>query len=231
MINIFQSLKSKNQYTRQVALKQLGMSLSKHRENTEDIPAKINNHLDRPDIPDSVVIQVINMVLKILMQNNNQIINFLNQIFPILYKKVYKDNKSIEEIDRICETIGELVKIGGQNISQINELYVDRILANFVNDGNFKFENTKYGILKLFIAFARNAPVVVFNKVIENFDTFKKIVQLFKDNKRIIRETLKILINEFFYLLSSRDGRFLIRKLQTRLQQENFRRGLQSIRH
>jgi hypothetical protein len=95
--NIFNQLKSKNISVQDTAIKQLHYFFNKYRENSDEVISKISQFFNiNSDIPDRLMIKVINTVLKILTENNMQIINFLNLIFPLLFHIVFYSNRLVE---------------------------------------------------------------------------------------------------------------------------------------
>lgn len=69
----------------------------------------------------------------------------------------------------------------------------------------FKNENTKYALISLLKEYTKNSPVIVYNKIIENFDIFLHIIDNFKDSRPTIREAIQELVEEFLQILSNRD--------------------------
>jgi hypothetical protein len=95
--NIFNQLKSKSPQVQDSTTKNLAVFINKNRENTDEIISKISHFFNlNNDIADRVMIKVINNVLKVLTENNAQIINFLNMIFPLLFHNVLYANRNIE---------------------------------------------------------------------------------------------------------------------------------------
>ncbi len=95
--NIFQQLKTKTPLTQEAGTKQLASFINKNRENTDEIISKISHFFNlNNEIPDKLMIKVINTVLKVLTENNTQIINFLNMIFPLLFHILLYANRTIE---------------------------------------------------------------------------------------------------------------------------------------
>jgi hypothetical protein len=95
--NIFNQLKSKSPPIQDATTKQLAGFINKNREYTDEIISKISHFFNlNNDIPDRVMIKVINNVLRVLTENNAQIINFLNMIFPLLFHIVLYANRNIE---------------------------------------------------------------------------------------------------------------------------------------
>ena len=105
----------------------------------------------------------------------------------------------------ITKTIGNLIRIGGTHTSQIIEGNIDSLFEKFTSEQNFKYETTKFAVISLIKEYAKNSPVVVYNKIIENFDLFLKIVDSYKDSRQYIREATQELVEEFLKLLSNRD--------------------------
>jgi len=94
---IFAQLKSKVYSTQDLATKQLANYINKNRDNCEEIVSKISHFFNmNNEIPDKVMIKVINNILKVLTENNTQIINFLNMFFPLLFHIVSYANRTIE---------------------------------------------------------------------------------------------------------------------------------------
>ena len=95
--NIFNQLKNKNITVQETATKQLAHFINKYREQCDEIISKISQFFNvNSDISDRLMIKVINSVLKVLTENNTQIINFLNLIFPLLFHIVFYSNRNIE---------------------------------------------------------------------------------------------------------------------------------------
>lgn len=105
----------------------------------------------------------------------------------------------------ITKTIGNLIRIGGTHTSQIIEGNIDSLFEKFSNEQNMKYETTKFALISLIKEYAKNSPVIVYNKIIENFDAFLRIVDSYKDPRFFIREATQELVEEFLKLLSNRD--------------------------
>jgi hypothetical protein len=95
--NIFNQFKNKNITVQDAGIKQLHYFFNKYREESDEIISKISQFFNmNSDTPDRLMIKVINTVLKILTENNMQIINFLNLIFPLLFHIVFYSNRNVE---------------------------------------------------------------------------------------------------------------------------------------
>lgn len=133
----------------------------------------------------------------------------------------------------ITKTIGNLIRIGGTHTSQIIESNIDSLFDKFSNEQSFKFENTKFALMSLLKEYTKNSPVIVYTKIIENFDLFLKIVDNYKDPRSFIREATQELVEEFLKLLSNRDYKIreeYTSKIFSRIE-KNFDTGDSNIIH
>jgi len=206
--NIFNQLISKNLNTQETASKQLALFIHRNREFTEEIIPKISKFFSTKEneLSDRVMIRSINNVINILTANNTQILNFLNMILPLLFRIIFQANRQIHEFDLIIKTIGNLIIIGGNHTSQISECYITSLFDKFsIQEPTFKFENAKYALISLLREYTKHCPAIVYNKIIESFDSFSHIVDNFKDSRAAIREATQKLVEEFLLLLSQRD--------------------------
>jgi len=208
LTNIFNQLISKNLHTQETASKQLAFFIHRNREYSEEIISKISRFFSTKEneLSDRVMIRSINNVINILRANNTQILNFLNMILPLLFHIIFHAQRQIHEFDLIIKTIGNLIVIGGNHTSQIIESYISSLFDKFsIQEPTFKFENTKYALISLLKEYTKHCPAIVYNKIIESFDAFSRIVDNFKDPKPAIREATHKLCEEFLQLLSQRD--------------------------
>lgn len=204
--SIYNQLKSKNPHQQELAAKSLALFIHRNRNGGDDLLKKISTllHPNSAEINDSVLFKVIDNVLKVLKDNTTLIINFLNMIFPLLFHIVNFLNRSIEEFEQTTKTIGLLVQVGGNHLSQVIENNVSSLFDRFTNS-SFKYEYTRYASLSLLKEFTKNAPVIVFNKIVEKFEEFIKILENFRDSKQCIREASALVLEEFLNLLNNRD--------------------------
>ena len=94
---IFNQLKNKSNSIQENATKILANYINKNRENCEEIVLKISHFFNNNnEISDRLMIKVINSILKVLTENNTQIINFLNMFFPLLFHIVLYANRTLE---------------------------------------------------------------------------------------------------------------------------------------
>lgn len=207
--NIFQLLKSKSIPIQDQAAKQLALFISRNRNSSEDMIPKISQVFNSSnEIGDRVMIKVIQNVIQVLTNSNNQMINFLNIIFPLLFHIVFYANRNPEEFRIITKMIGNLVIVGGNHTCQIIESNIDSLFDKFNSESNFKFEYRKVALLYLLQEYMKTASVIVYNKIIENFDLFLKILDNYKDSKHSIREATQGVLEEFLILLNERDCKY-----------------------
>lgn len=206
--SIYNQLKSKNYHQQEIAAKSLALFIHKNRNGGDDLLKKIATllHPNSGEISDSVLFKVINNVLKILKDNSTLIINFLNMIFPLLFHIIFYLSRSIDEFDQTTKMIGQLIVIGGSHLSQVVENNVNSLFDRF-NNPSFKYEYTKYASLSLLKEFTKSAPVIVYNKIVDKFDDFLKIIDNYKDSKECIRVATAGALEEFILLLNNREPR------------------------
>ena len=193
------------------SIKALCAFITKNRSNTDETIKKISLFINANDdtIPVNVILRTISSVLDLLTENS-QMINFLNMVLPILVHLIYYNNRTISELDKIINTIGSLIKDRGIFIRQIIESKIEELFDKFSNDtASFKFENTKYAMIKLLTVIIYNSPTISYNKITDKstFEIFLKILDNFKDNKEEIRKAVGSLIGKFFIMISNRDKR------------------------
>ena len=203
---IFTRMKTDKSHT---SIKALCSYITKNRSNTDETIKKISLFINANDdtIPVNVILKTINSVLDLLTENS-QMINFLNMVLPILVHLIYYNNRTVNELDSITDTIGSLIKDRGIFIRQIIESKIEELFDKFSNDSaSFKFENTKYAMIKLLSVIIYNSPTISYNKITDKstFEIFLKVLDNFKDNKEEIRKSIGDLIGKFFIMLNNRD--------------------------
>ena len=160
---IFTRMKTDKSHT---SIKALCSYITKNRSNTDETIKKISLFINANDdtIPVNVILKTINSVLDLLTENS-QMINFLNMVLPILVHLIYYNNRTVNELDSITDTIGSLIKDRGIFIRQIIESKIEELFDKFSNDSaSFKFENTKYAMIKLLSVIIYNSPTISYNK-------------------------------------------------------------------
>ena len=143
---------------------------------------------------------------------NNQIINFINLMVPILVKHLYQNkNQNLSSMNKLYSFIGKLIKQGGLYIRELIENNIEILLEEF----NFNEEDNKTNEIKnkslsmsiqLFSQICKNSPLLAFNKIIgkHGFDRFLKVINCYKDNNKEIRVLTGELIMHFIKMFIGR---------------------------
>ena len=123
------------------SVKILSLYIRKNRNSIEETINKVSRFLDLyKNLNVNLVLNIINSFLVILIEKS-QIMSFLNKILPILVKRLFSNNiQNLAVIEKISNTIGNLIKIGG--------IYIRRLLATFTENlfkelNNFDSKNNK----------------------------------------------------------------------------------------
>ena len=116
----------------------LSFYIRRNRQNLDEIIKKISFFLNSNsgDINNKLLVSIINMILNLLTENNH-IINFINMTLPILVNYLTFYNKSLSSFEEINNTIGRLIKTGGDSIKQIIEKNIESLMARFIKEDEF----------------------------------------------------------------------------------------------
>ena len=185
----------------------LSYYIRKNRNNIEEIIKHLNKFLDEESLSEKIIVNIIYKVLNILTENN-QIINFINNIFPVLVSKFYLTNQNISFLGELNNTIGKLIKIGVIYSRQIIENNIDSLFNKVSNENYLKAENTKCAIILFICKIIQSSSLFAFNKLTEkkNFQILQNLIENYKDPKREIRELVYELVYQFCLMLKSRDS-------------------------
>ena len=185
----------------------LSYYIRKNRNNIDEIIKYLNEFLDEEDISEKIVVNMIDTVLNLLTENS-QIINFINNIFPVLVSKFYLTNENILFIEDINNIIGKLIKIGINYSRQIIENNIDSLFNKISNENYLKIENTKCAIILFICKIIQSSSSFAFNKLSEkkNFQILKNLIEYFKDPKKEVRELVYELVYQFCLMLKTRDS-------------------------
>ena len=189
----------------------LSFYIRRNRQNLDEIIKKISFFLNSNsgDINNKLLVSIINTVLNLLTENNH-IINFVNMTLPILVNYLTFYNKSLSSFEEINNTIGRLIKTGGDSIKQIIEKNIESLMARFIKEDEFtnlKFENKKFALIQYLCKIMENSSLYIFNKMKEKstFEIFLGILDYFKDPKPEIRYIIGELVKQFIHMISERD--------------------------
>ena len=185
----------------------LSYYIRKNRNNIDEIIKSLNEFLDEDDLSEKIIVNIIDTVLNLLTENS-QIINFINNIFPVLVSKFYLTNENILFIEDINNIIGKLIKIGIIYSRQIIENNIDSLFNKISNENYLKIENTKCAIILFICKIIQSSSSFAFNKLSEkkNFQILKNLIENFKDPKKEVRELVYELVYQFCLMLKTRDS-------------------------
>ena len=186
----------------------LSYYIRRNRNNIEEIIRSLNKFLDNEEsLSEKIIVNIVDTVLNLLTENN-QIINFINNIFPVLVSKFYLTNQNISFLEELNNTIGKLIKIGVIYSRQIIEKNIDSLFNKVSNENYLKSENTKCAIILFICKIIQSSSLFAFNKLTEkkNFQIMQNLIDNFKDPKKEIRELVYELVYQFFLMLKSRDS-------------------------
>ena len=190
------------------SIKALSYYIRRNRNNMEEIIKQLNKFLDNEDyLSEKIIVNIVDTVLNLLTENS-QIINFINNIFPILVSKFYLTNQNISFLEELNNTIGKLIKIGVIYSRQIIENNIDSLFNKVSNENYLKAENSKCAIILFICKIIQSSSTFAFNKLTEkkNFQIIKNLIDNFKDPKKEIRELVYELIYQFCLMLKTRDS-------------------------
>ena len=191
------------------SIKTLSFYIRRNRNNMEDIIKSLNKFLDNEEsLSEKIIVNIIDTVLNLLTENS-QIINFINNIFPVLVSKFYLTNQNISFLEELNNTIGKLIKIGVIYSRQIIENNIDSLFNKVSNENYLKAENTKCAIILFICKIIQSSSLFAFNKLTEkkNFQILQNLIENFKDPKKEIRELVYDLVYQFCLMLKTRDSK------------------------
>ena len=190
------------------SVKILSLYIRKNRNSIEETICKISNEFEtNNNLSINLILNVVNSILVLLIEKS-QIMAFLNKILPILVKKLLSSNlKNLTLIENICDTIGNLIKIGGIYIRRLLATYTDDIFKNINDYKNNKNENYLFASILFLCKIIENASLFAYSKITEkpNFNIFTSIIDNFKDSKYEVRFAVGELIKQFNHMLINRD--------------------------
>ena len=192
------------------SVKVLSIYIRRNRNSIEDTINKISNFFkNNKELNVNLTLNIINSILSLLTEKS-QIISYLNEILPILTKRLLQSNiKDFTLIENITNTIGNLIKIG--------DIYIRRLLSTdmnklFMEINKFDIrinrnENFIFASILYLCKIIENSSLFSFNIITEPkvFSNFNIIIDYFRDPKYEVRYAVGELIKQFFLLLKNRD--------------------------
>ena len=210
--NIFNSILSESSQTNELIYttnELLSYYIRRNRNKLNETLIEISKFFYNNKISTELLIQCMEGINNSLMENN-QIINFLDKMVPILIKSLYQiKNQNLSTINKLVSFIGKLIKQGGIYIRELIESNIDKLLQqfnsqneNYINEGN-----TKAISIQLFSQIFKNSSLLAFNKIVgkEGIDKFLKVIYCFNDSKKEIRIMTGELIMHFIKMFVGRD--------------------------
>jgi len=211
LANIFNAIESESSQINELKFKTvdlLSIYIRKNRNKVNETIKEISYFFSQAKIDPELLIQCIDGVYNSLMENN-QIINFLYLMVPILIKSLYQiKSPDSSTIDKLNNFIGKSLKQGGIYIRELIESNIDHLLGEFTNDEKYiEVGNRKKISIQLLCQIFKNSSLLAFNKIIgkDGFDKFLRVINCFKDNKKEIREITGELIINFIKMFVGRD--------------------------
>ena len=185
--------------------KQIAIFLTKNREEAEVNILKLAHFIDSnlSTISIKVIVKVINSILKTLNENTNLLTNLMKNFFPLLTSIISNSELFPEEYNLLTLTIGKIVNRCGSHAAQLIEFQIESI---FKNDDHLNKEQKKCAWINLLSEFIKNSPVITYNKLIETFHEFFRLIKHnYKHKDESIRNSISFLVNQFLLLLNNRD--------------------------
>jgi len=186
----------------------LSIFIRKNRNKVNETITDVSYFFSKVKINPELLIQCVDGVFNSLMENN-QIIRFLNLMMPILINSLYQIKlQNSSTIDKLNNFIGKLIKKGGIYIRELIENNIDDLLEQFIDDEKYIEDgNRKIISIQLFCQIFKNSPLLAFNKIKakDGMDSFLRVIDCYKDNKKEIRTMAGELIINFIKMLEGLD--------------------------
>ena len=212
---ILYQLKSKNESSRELALKQLIAYINYSREYIDEIIEEMSRFFDseKQSIDEAYFYKIITTIGSKLEENNLSTTKFINKIFPILMLRIYYYSQNIPTNDTLLfDMISDITKKCENNTGQI-ELNLNTVFEKLRDEKNPPDDSTKYALISVLARFLHNAPLISFSKIMKSTNGFKLIISDFKHRDENIRRAVQKLIEEFLLILLNKDA--YVRKEKT----------------
>ena len=205
---LLKQFKSKNEASKELALKQLTTYLNNNREYTDEIIEEMSKFFDseKESIEETDLYKIINNICSILEMNYLSTTKFINKIFPILMLRIYYYSQNKPKDDSLLfNIISELTKKCENNAGQI-EFTLNTVFEKLRDVKNSPDDSTKYALISVLEIFLHNAPVISFSKIMKSTNGFKTIISDFNHRDENIRKAIQKLIEEFLLILLNKDS-------------------------
>ena len=202
---ILNTIISSDEFELELSIDQLISYLNINQAYIDEIIEGLSSFFRNQTVEDVYFYKILNIFCENLEEKNLSQINFINNIFPLLMDKIYnyKTRKQKEE-NILFNTISDFVRKLGNNVTQI-EQNMNKIFEKLTSDDTEINDINKYALLVVLTNFLRNSPNVSFFKIMKSQNDFKKIVTHFKHKNKLIRKSVKKLIEEFLIILFNKE--------------------------
>jgi hypothetical protein len=205
---LLKQFKSKNEESKELALKQLTTYLNNNREYTDEIIEEMSKFFDSQNesIEETDFYKIINNICSILEKNYLSTTKFINKIFPMLMQRIYYFSQNGPKDDSLLfNIISELSKRCENDAGQI-ELNLNTVIEKLRDIKNSPDDSTKYALISVLAIFLHNAPLVSFSKIMKSTNGFKTIISDFNHKDENIRRAIQKLVEEFLLILLNKDS-------------------------
>ena len=182
---ILYQLKSKNESSRELALKQLIAYINYSREYIDEIIEEMSRFFDseKQSIDEAYFYKIITTIGSKLEENNLSTTKFINKIFPILMLRIYYYSQNIPTNDTLLfDMISDITKKCENNTGQI-ELNLNTVFEKLRDEKNPPDDSTKYALISVLARFLHNAPLISFSKIMKS----TKFMQVLTDHRASLR--------------------------------------------
>ena len=212
---ILNQLKSKNETSKELTLKQLTSFLNNNREYVDEIIEEMSKFFDseKQSIEETYFYKIITNICSKLEENNLSTTKFINKIFPILMLRIYYYSQNKPKDDTLLfNVLSDLTKKCENNVGQI-EFNLNTVFEKLRDEKNPPDDSTKYALITVLEKFLHNAPLICFSKIMKSTNGFKTIISDFNHREENIRIAVQKLVEEFLLILLNKDAH--VRKEKT----------------
>ena len=138
IFNLILSESSKSTELKYTTNELLSIFIRRNRNKINETFIEISQFFSTNKINSELLVQCLDGIFNSLMENN-QIIDFINLIVPVLVKYLYQNkNQNLSSINKLYSFIGKLIKQGGLYIRELIENKIEILLEefNFNEDDN-----------------------------------------------------------------------------------------------
>ena len=117
----------------------------------------------------------------------------MKNFFPLLTSIISNSELFPEEYNLLTLTIGKIVNWFVSHAAELIEFQIESI---FKNDDHLNKEQKKCAWINLLSEFIKNSPVITYNKLIETFHEFFRLIKHnYKHKDESIQNSISFLVN------------------------------------